>query len=167
MAILNKINVSGTTYDINDERIGTGTDDNHLPIFEKICDADGNLRFDEGPLTDILTGITPAFAKWSLSGTHIMFVLAGTVDNNTEIADGAVLGKASLQTWIANKIYPIVGATIEYKSSTAYGSDYSTQDFNVRLAKNGTDIEIKKNGGITLTRDRNIRLQFDLLIDNE
>lgn len=52
--------------------------------FEDIVDKNGNPRFIEGTITpETISGITFTYCKWSLSGTHLMIVLAGTCKNVT------------------------------------------------------------------------------------
>ena len=142
----------------------SGTSFNGDTVFEKVKDANGNARFVEGDLENINAGVTSAFAKWSLSGSHIMFVLAGTVANGATISDGDTLANVTLPYWIANEIYEVVGDVVEYKDFKAFASNYTTQQMNARLTKDGQVISIKKNGGETYTADRQFRIQFDLLI---
>lgn len=136
-------------------------------LLSNIEDSDGNKRFIEGNMINVNESISSAYAKWSLSGTHIMFVLAGTVAEDVTIADGATLCSAELPYWIANKIFAVVGNTIEYKTFISIAADYTSQDFGTRLIKSANYVSILKNGGLTLTKDRTFRLQFDLLIDTD
>lgn len=136
--------------------------------FENIRDSSSHKRFveDNGtPLSKV--GFSSVFCKWSLSGSHIMFVLAGNIDDEVLITGGSVLATFVLPSWIANKIYPIFSSYIERKTISLTANDWTTQDMNVLLSKTGNNIYISLVSNITLTAQRFFRVQFDLLIDNE
>lgn len=154
MAYVDKIVVEGTTYD--------------LGALESLKDANGHNRFIEGNLTTTAkTGVTFTYAKWSLSGTHLMFVLAISIDNGVEYTNGEELARVDLPSWLSAKIYPTALGIVEYKTNLAIGQDYSLQDFSSYLWKDGSLIKISKSGGITTTAQRNVRIQYDLLIDTD
>lgn len=141
-----------------------------LNAIEALVDDSGNPRFIEGegtPLT--MEGFTSTYCKWSLSGTHLMVVLAGTFANTTAVVDGTVLATFKIPNFILNKIYPVwASQNIEMKQVSMYASNWSTQPLMTTFLKyNG--LQIVKSGGstLTLTADRSFRIQFDLLIDNE
>lgn len=141
-------------------------------IFENIVDKDGHKRFVEGngaPNHDI-TGFTASYCKWSLSGTHLMCVLAGTFEVGCEIGANANIVSFELPSWIANKIFPVwsdyfiqrIGLTL---TSNAWG----VQTLDGIIAKTG-NLLIYNNTGTALTitsDDKHFRLSIDLLIDNE
>ena len=53
-----------------------------------LVDKDGHERFIEGDIPDPeITGLTPIYYKWSLSGTHLMIVMAGTIENGTNLSN--------------------------------------------------------------------------------
>lgn len=135
--------------------------------FETIKDSAGHNRFVEGDVvhfTDV-TGLTRTYSKWSLSGSHLMVVVAGTLANGTVIPSGYMLGRVDIPQWIKDKIYPTFGNTIAAQKFIAYNSDGSTtQETNLFFAK-GSNIEIYVSA-MTLTDDRFFRVAFDLLIDN-
>lgn len=137
---------------------------------EKIKDKSGHLRFIEGNISlQNITGLTGVYAKWSLSGTHLMIVIAGDIAANTTINDGTnlVLG-LELPQWINNKIYLTTYGMnrIEIKTFNIY-SGYNSSTANVALTKSaGGTINIVL-GSITTTNNSSFRIQFDLLIDNE
>ena len=57
---------------------------NGLKAFENIVDKDGHKRFIEGtPTNPTIEGVEITYAKWSLSGTHLMLVMAGNVASTT------------------------------------------------------------------------------------
>lgn len=135
-----------------------------------LVDSKGNPRFIEGegtPLT--MEGFTSTYCKWSLSGTHLMFVLSATITNTTVIQDSTILATFSLPEWIINKIYPVWDSNLESKNLVLYASDYTNQSTICRLTKDTNNMKIIKSGGsaVTLTKDRSFRIQFDLLIDSE
>ena len=134
-----------------------------------LVDGVGHPRFIEGdgvPLEQ--EGYTDVYCKWSLSGTHIMFVVAGNIADTTTITNGASFGVFELPEWIMDKIYPVFANELEIKVVTTYASDWSSQDMACDLAKVDGKMKIRLVGGnFTASADRNFRAQFDLLIDNE
>ena len=132
---------------------------------EQIKDANGRNRFIEGNIaSENYSGVTLTYSKWSLSGTHIMFVIAGYIASGTIIADNPV-GRASIPTWVAGKIATVWANFIETKAVTIRATDWSGQVLNTGLAKSGNDILIYFTGSDTLTKERFFRIQYDLLID--
>ena len=138
-------------------------------IFENISDSKGHLRFIEGniSLRPALTTLTQTYGKWSLSGSHLMIVLC------FDIPDATVLTNTSIATievpeWVKNKIVPVVQTVISRQVFDAYNEDYTYQTFALFLEKSATNnIVINTSGDFTTTKDRSIRIQFDLLIDND
>ena len=139
-------------------------------LFENITDAQGHKRFVEGSINiAVQTGLTINFAKWSLSGSHLMIVVAGSVspDNqatlslNTEIA---------LPQWIKDKIYPL-----GHGDNVAYSTIFLYNDLTFHVSEESA-ILIKPSGGELgiyhtnyigdETAEIDFRVQFDLVIDN-
>ena len=141
----------------------------NLKVFENIVDKDGHKRFIEGDIAiETISGVTKTYGKWSLSGSHLMIALVLSLANTTTIAGTTKLGALTLPKWIYDKIIPAYSAVVELKSTPAYGSDSTSQSFAYYGRKNtDNEIGIYKSGDITLTADRSVRLQFDLLIDDE
>ena len=138
-----------------------------LQVFESIDDKDGHARFIEGSITSEAEGLTITYGKWSLSGSHLMFVLAGTYAENTTLTDGDVLGVANnIPDWIKDKIYPIKDPVVESSLFEGMNSDWTTYNLTVLLNKMANMV-IVKNGTITLSKAGAFRFAFDLLIDNE
>ena len=140
-----------------------------LKVFESIVDKDGHARFIEGvPTLSLDEGTSNAYAKWSLSGTHLMFVLAGQCQNSSVISSGT---KATyvLPEWVMNKIIPLISnGLINRQDVRFYADDQSYQAMTFNITKTISGIELmQQDGNITLTKARNFRIQFDLLIDNE
>ena len=139
-------------------------------LFEKIVDSQGNKRFIEGDLTIAnITGLTDTYAKWSLSGTHLMIVLAGDVANETAFTSNQTIATLeNLPTWIKNKIIPVWDNNYVVPTSIVFrGDDWSTQNLTTALVKISNNIEIRSAGSVILNANRHFRIQYDLLIDNE
>lgn len=134
---------------------------------ENIIDEDGHKRFQEWNIsTDPNLGITFTYAKASLSGTHLMLVLAGSVENATELIAGKNWGAVSLPSWVMEKIVPVWGSYIETRGVTLRSDDWGTQSYTVVLHKASSNtLQIVSIGSLTLSADRSFRIQFDLLID--
>ena len=139
-----------------------------LKAFENIVDKDGHKRFIEGDLElTEETGLTISYSKWSLSGSHLLIVLAGTFANGTAHTSSTP-AKAKLPQWILDKIYPVFSQNIEYKLVSYYDTVLSLQTGSCYLQKalDNTYLGIYL-GSITFTSEKSFRVQFDLLIDNE
>lgn len=149
------------------QNIGTISE---LPVFENIVDAQGNKRFIGGNGLPVeLAGITYTYSRWSLSGSHLLIVLAGTIANEVQITDGRMLFNLNeIPQWIKDKIVPTFLNIVDLKSISVYADDWTTQTMLITLKKTATDLYLDKAGGSTFTasKDRNFRFAFDLLIDN-
>ena len=160
-----KTNDDGEKYwDIKTAKILLTTEQ---PIFEEIIDKDGHKRFIEGDITiEDITGITQKYGKWSLSGSHLMVVVAFDVLDTTEIASNTKLCNVDLPKWITDKLVPIYSNRLMSVSTKLWASNGATQDSSAIMVQvlSGVDINL---ANITLTADRYCRIQFDLLIDNE
>ena len=134
-------------------------------------EADGNtstrpliIEGDGTPLT--ITGFTSSYCKWSLSGTHLMLVCAGSIETGVTIAGLTKFAVFNVPSWVMDKIVAVVGLVIEYKNIEAYATDYSSQTFRVVLRKQDA-LTFTFNSEFTFTKTRDFRVQFDLLIDSE
>lgn len=137
-------------------------------LFENIVDKDGHYRFIEGNgVVNEETGFESSYCRWSLSGSHLMVVLAYSFDNYS-IVSGTTFATFELPQWIADKITPAFRSTyIEIKQFTAYANDLGKQDFNASLIKVDNELYINAQSTIAITGERFGRIQFDLIIDNE
>lgn len=139
--------------------------------FENIKDKDGHNRFIEGELnTEDITGLTFNYKKWSLSGTHLMLVLAGSVEVGIALTSGTKLASVQLPKWIMDKIYPVWEQQIEAKTVVMRDSTWVSQNTTMTLAKSTLPLglSIFNQANVTIsTSIKNFRIQFDLLIDNE
>lgn len=141
-------------------------------VLEDIIDKDGNKRFIEGELNinNEFIGLNILYNKWSLSGTHLIFVLAGYVESGNDISRN-VLGGVTLPEFIRDKIVPVWSQdnSVEIKNVVCRNiSGNNPVDLDIRLLKSGYDIYIYNNVAVTsIAEDKYFRIQFDLLIDNE
>lgn len=139
---------------------------------EFIVDKNNHLRFIEGNLSvsgSLPEGVEITYNKWSLSGTHLMLVLAGNIANETVITS-QFIAYGFIPQWIVDKIVPIFRNVIEFKVINLTNDDTSTQTANCYLQKGSTEGNPFIGfylGAVTLTKDRAFRIQFDLLIDND
>lgn len=141
-----------------------------LNAIEALVDDSGNPRFIEGDgIPATIDGFTATYCRWSLSGTHLMFVLAGAFANGTALTNNTVLANFTIPEDIYNKIFPTFSNVIEIKNIPCYNTEFTTQTLSVQERKRTSEKEIllQCSGALTLTDDRNFRMQFDLLIDTE
>ena len=137
-----------------------------------LVDAQGHNRFLEGNIkltSNVEESITKLYGKWSLSGTHIMFVFCGSIADTTALSAGFWWQTENLPEWVADKI-AVVFATnsILVSNITLHADDYTTQSVGCTLQKRADTKQIQLYvNSVTLTKDRKFRCQFDLLIDNE
>lgn len=134
---------------------------------DNLVDKNGHERFIEGNI-DILEEvpeITKTYGKWSLSGTHIMFVLAGAIANGTEL-NGKTISIIDIPDWIKAKIIPIHSVSVVLQQTlTMYGG--TAQTIQAYLEKNAQGRVSIYFSGFTANADKTFRVAFDLLIDNE
>lgn len=143
----------------------------NMNIMENIVDGEGHHRFVEWTGAAVSSiGTTASYCKASLSGSHLMFVLAGKIDDETVLGTDSIVYEFAIPEWILDKIYPITEGSgrIEIKTVKAVDELYSTeQSIEFGLFKEPSSITIFNHGSFTATADRYFRIQFDLLIDNE
>lgn len=137
--------------------------------FANLVDKDGHSRFIEGELnTTELTGIEYQYAKWSLSGTHLLIVLCFSADVDAYIGNGQTLATIDLPTWIKDKIVSVWGSYIAIQSNPLRADDWTQQTFSLTLLKDSGVIKLNSGTGVTITTNKKYaRFQFDLLIDND
>lgn len=141
-----------------------------VKVFEEIVDKDGHARFIEGEMDTraFSDGVEFSYAKWSLSGSHIMFVLAGKINNATSWSFTNVCD-VDLPEWIYNKIVAYPSNYIDSKNFPVANVDYNTnQSLTVFFQKIPNLKKLRFYfASFTATADRYFRIAFDLLIDNE
>lgn len=162
--------VETQSYDlVDDEWVYNSEDKTDIlnPRFESIKDKDGHLRFIEGDITIVeKEGVTKTYGKWSLSGSHLLIVLCLQVANATVFTSGEVICRVEIPDWIKDKIIPLSSALINRYQQFWYDADGNSQTANILLTKTTNLIRIA-TAGITFNADRDCRIAFDLLIDNE
>lgn len=141
--------------------------DNPL-IVQNLKDGEGRKRFIEGNGTPIsLEGLTINLCKWSLSGTHLIFVIGGSITETTVITNNSKLAEFELPEWVHNQIialfydYIVASDTIKI-----YAQDWSYSALSISLDKRANNkIEITSQGGsFTAAKNGNFRFMFDLYI---
>ena len=134
-----------------------------------LVDSKGNPRFVEGEGTPAtLEGLNITFCKWSLSGTHLMFVIAGKITNGTILENGLRLADFTIPSFIFDKIAVVWGQFyIESKDVKAVSDTWDEQTLSTTFAKYTNSIVITKRGNLTLSSDKGFRVQYDLVIDSE
>ena len=158
--------------------VGYGNSNNTLNKYadavtlNNVFDSYGNHRFIEGNGTPAsVTGFTENQCKWSLSGTHLMLVLAGSVANGTTLPASTILATFDLPLFIYNKVQAVWGGKyIESKTIQMIADGWGRQGLSVHFGKNPNvsgRLFFEQSGAVTLTADRHFRIQFDLLIDSE
>ena len=157
-ATLDGLEVDGTKY-----KVGGGS---AIVTLDDIVDSRGNKRFIEGNGTPAtVTGFTPTYCKWSLSGTHLMCVLAGSLKNTTAFPANTSIVTFELPEYILNKIYPVWDNNIAFVDiNTIYGGG-TTLTYKVLLKKNNNSIYLENFSSISIVNDSNFRVRIDLLID--
>lgn len=155
----------GQIIEVDSSNTITKTGDKDGALMSSIVDDNGNKRFAEWDIeTSEITGVTFSYGKASLSGTHLMIVLAGAVvDTSVFVGE---LCKIYLPDYVTDKLVPTFGSVIERKNLDLFGSDYSTQQTIVYFEEQVDYLRIYANT-LTLNKDRTFRIQFDLLIDTE
>lgn len=134
---------------------------------EDIVDSAGNKRFIEGDGTPVtISGVTYTYNKWSLSGTHLMVVLAGDIVANTGIVGGQKMTKYSIPEFILNKTFPLTDSGyLDQKNAYIKASGGSSLSKTFEFSKTNDGLEIIFSSGGTISLDSKFRVQFDLLID--
>ena len=160
-ATLDGLEVDGTKYKVGG---GSGT-----ITLDAIVDKNGNNRFVEGSVTPAsITGITINYKKWSLSGSHLMIVLVGTVSSN--LTDYTTLASVTFPAYIQSKIHPL-GKSAQLVSVTKgfliKNTEYIATEYNFNLKKISNEFRIAPEQAITISGTYNFRIQFDLLIDTD
>lgn len=144
--------------------------DNEIKSVKKdittLVDANGNDRFIEGPITlaEGQTQIEVSFGKWSLSGTHLMLVIAGQIKASSSFSDYDALFDIELPSWILDKIIPVKSTYVDFKTITGIDSEWASQQINVSLLKDTAKLEVQHTGIKAYTYATDFRLVFDILI---
>ena len=141
---------------------------NPLIVCEYLNDTNGNPRFVEGNLTTAtISGVTFTYAKWALSGSHLMVVLCGEIASGTTI--GVVtLATATLPDYIKNKIVGVFATNyIRIHDDRAYYDDWNSVSLQNALYKSDEGIGILQIANPTTTDKAHFAIAYDLIIDME
>ena len=139
---------------------------NPLIICENFTDSHIRNRFVEGNITtSTITGVTFTYAKWSLSGSHLMIVVVGQIEENTAISFGTWGDLMSIPSWIRNKIVPTFSDIVDLKDTYLWKDDWNVQQIGFCLAIGEGYFNLVQFVGDTINFDGQFRIQFDLLID--
>ena len=137
---------------------------------EDIEDSAGNKRFVEGNgaiASSISSKITGSFIKWSLSGTHLMLVCAGTVNGSYNFAAEDPLATfTDIPEYIRNKIVVLPNNYLE--SKTCYfqkGLTKTSFEDSLRYLSAFSKLNIYFDEAVNPETGSYFRIQFDLLID--
>ena len=142
-------------------------------LMSNIVDSHGNKRFVEGNITMVpRQGFTNTYGKWSLSGTHLMIVIAFDLDSGVATPVNGILAQFSLPEFIYsniknlwNDVASIIDVNVREKALW-YKSKILD---NIQLHKDDNQrCSIRTSGTtITTTALSACRIQFDLLIDSD
>ena len=137
-----------------------------IVTLDDIVDSQGNKRFVEGTLIDGSSGANITYKKWSLSGTHLMIVLAGTVRSNLTNYEG--IAQVNFPSYVTSKIRPL-GTNAQLISVTKgffiKNTEYTATENTFNLRKEANNFVIVPAQAITISGTYNFCIQFDLLID--
>ena len=143
-------------------------------LMENVVDSNGNSRFIDGnvsPSNEIPSGDVK-FAKWTLSGTHLMIVFAFLASEDKSLA-GKTICALQLPQWVYNKIYPmnegtdhiaVIDSIKGYIPSDLTPSTYSLRPYIYRDQQNH-GIVMNGAGGTEIEDGHYYRIVFDLVID--
>ena len=139
------------------------------PTLDDIVDKKGNKRFIEGNGTPITrSGLTNTYCKWSLSGTHLMCVIAGNLADGTSFEREDTLASFTVPSYIASKIFSVYKNNIEFRNVSFYGNDGTVQNGAFNIGCENNVIYFKFASMYTASgQERHFRIQFDLLIDSD
>lgn len=143
-------------------------DNEPIVICENFNDKNGNARFVEGNITvDTQEGLNISYAKWSLSGSHLMIVIAGDVISGYN-ATLSLKTQINLPNYIRNKIHTLgLGDNISYSTLFKYdNTSASVGSDTAILIDASTYLGIYHSYAIEGgTSGCAFRIAFDLLID--
>lgn len=159
----------GKTITITDANTVSSTGSADSPTMENIKDLAGRNRFIEGSAEgDDIEGVTYNYAKWSLSGSHLMFVVAGVITAGTTVSvNKSFMVANNLPQWIKDKIYPITGTYVGGATMWLSENGYAQSDTIPIYISKSTTVSATPSAGKTLTNNTYFRLVIDLLIDAE
>lgn len=138
-------------------------------LMENIKDEDGHNRFIEGDIEiETKEGLTKDYGKWTLSGSHLLIVLAFTIQSGITIGVEKLGELKDLPQWIKDKIIPLFSRYVFANSLNGFTDSFGILQGGFSLYKQDSgEIEIRSYNSVTSTAITHFRVAFDLLIDNE
>ena len=142
-------------------------------LMSNIVDSQGHKRFIEDDITINSSAFNKEFAKWSLSGTHLMCRFVGSIVEEFKFRYGWFGFFGNLPKWIYDKIY---GSPMSFDENTLIVDTKKVligdNDIPFALMKRlGTNNLALATGNTTELDSsfigKRLVLQFDLLIDSE
>ena len=141
--------------------------DGVLNRLAEIKDAQGNKRFIQGTFTYMPpTGVSVDYAKWSLSGTHLMLVIcfhkiAGSLETG-----GINFDTIGLPQYVLDKINPAIGSYVDTKWFKATKTGYSDSvDVWTYVVKLSNALRVTLGSFQTTGNDDYARIIYDFLIE--
>ena len=133
-----------------------------------LVDADGHERFIEGDI-ELVDGAIPTkvYGKWALSGSHLLMVLVVNAKDEDVIPNGFLTKDINLPSWVREKIVTTFGNNVIRGNALFFDDNAGLQSTYVYLQKSAGGAIQFYLSSVTLTADRQARIVFDLLIDNE
>lgn len=145
-------------------------------IYETIEDSAGHKRFADGAGTvgtaigDYLDNVS--YCRWTLSGSHLMIVMAGKMKRNQTIPAYTNMAKYAIPSWIRSKIYNLYG-----NNNDGIIGSVGINKFTDSLSDLGTsrgyvissgELLIQTLESITVPDQDNVyfRVAYDLIIDD-
>ena len=158
---------------INTNGAQDNVDPTELPaLMSNIVDSHGNKRFIEGNITmNSINGITQSYGKWSLSGTHLMIVLAGKIASGTTLS-GGMIAPVNVPKYILDKVNYIIPGRVDvirqrFPLYTATANVIADKLFYLDKQTGNMNIGASLIDPVTASEDAYFRIQFDLLIDSD
>ena len=145
-------------------------------LMSNIVDSHGNKRFVEGDISMLnISGIRQTYGKWSLSGTHLMIVIAFDIDSGVTTPVNSVIAVISLPGFIYSKIKNLWNADnvvsltdVMVRGKTIWFNSKKLNDIRLQKPDSQSRLWISTSANtITTTELSACRIQYDLLIDSE
>ena len=160
------------SYDYTDGHwVYNSTDISLCNSLEEITDSQGNKRFQDFAITPkVISGVNFTYSKASLSGTHLLIVFAGNIEENSSVLAGEKFAEiANFPTWLMNKIVPTYSAFVgAFNGQLIRSDDYNLETISLNMDKDSSKITLALANNISSdAATRYFRIALDLLIDNE
>ena len=134
-----------------------------------LVDKDGNDRFQDFNLSmETITGATFTYAKASLSGSHLLIVIAGVLESGNALSQ-VKWGDLPLPKWIRDKIFPTYASYLgAFAGQIITAGSYQVNEIIMNVDKTNDGLRIDCGSSISSSEsNRYFRIPIDLLIDFE